>query len=52
MPRVKLILEYDLGNDWEDYPISPEPKDWKEYFEQADIYPSAMEIVGVKIEDE
>jgi len=27
-------------------------EDWEEYFGQTDIYPSEMEIVGVKIEDD
>jgi len=52
MPRVKLILEYDLGDDWpDDYPLSANPEDWEQYFGQADVLPCDMDIIEVKIDE-
>jgi hypothetical protein len=48
MARVKLILEYDMG-EYPDDEVPESPKDLEESFQQADVFPSDMVIIGMKV---
>lgn len=51
MPRIKVVLEYDMGEyDLEDVPKNPQ--DLAETFYQGDIIISDMVIIGMKVDGE
>jgi hypothetical protein len=53
MKRVKLILKYDLGGNFEDDEVTTtDIKVWKNYFLQSDIDLDCLDIKEVIIEEE
>ena len=53
MKKVKLILEYDLGDNFEDdEAITTDIKVWKNYLFQSDINLDCLDIKEVIVEKE
>jgi hypothetical protein len=50
MKKVKLILEYEIGEYDEDERISSDLKVWEEVLQQSDVLICDMKILEVRIE--
>jgi hypothetical protein len=49
MPRIKVILEYDMG-EYEEEDVPKSAQDLSESFFQRDVIVSDMDIIGMKVD--
>jgi len=50
MKKVKLILEYEMGNYDQNEGIPLDPESWEESLYQSDALVSEMKILEVRVE--